>query len=326
MSTKSQSKVIVILGPTATGKTKLAVKLAAKFNGEIISADSRQVYRGMDIGTGKDLREYRFKIYPPASAPSASDWRAGDLRFKKSKIKKIPYHLIDVVNPNQKFNVAKYKKLALKAISDIIARGKLPIIVGGTGLYLSALIDNYDIPKVKPNMKLRKKIEKMDIMEKIKLLKKLDPMALKFMDVKNPRRITRALEVCLAGYQFSEMRQKKTPPFNFIVVGIKFPREIINQRIDKRVDERLQEGMVNEVKRLHQNGVSWQRLDDFGLEYRYISRHLRGQYSKEEMVKLLKIAIHQFAKRQMTWFKRDQRINWVKNYQEAEKLTHHFLF
>jgi len=231
-----------------------------------------------------------------------------------------------VVNPNQKFNVAKYKKLALKAISDIIARGKLPIIVGGTGLYLSALIDNYDIPKVKPNIKLRKKIEKMDIMEKIKLLKKLDPMALKFMDVKNPRRIIRALEVCLAGYQFSEMRQKKTPLFNFIVVGIKFPREIINQRIDKRVDERLQEGMVNEVKRLHQNGVSWQRLDDFGLEYRYISRHLRGQYSKEEMVKLLKIAIHQFAKRQMTWFKRDQRINWVKNYQEAEKLTHHFLF
>jgi len=277
-------KIIVILGPTATGKTKLAVKLAAKFNGEIISVDSRQVYRGMDLGTGKDLSEYSLSSQRKLGSRNKNKWIPDQVRNDNSFV---PYHLIDVVNPNQKFNVAKYKKLALKAINNVIARGKLPIVVGGTGLYLSALIDNYNIPAVKPNIKLRKKIEKMETLEKIKLLKKLDPAALEFVDTKNPRRLDRALEVCLSGHKFSALRQKKNPLFNPLIIGIKFPREIINQRIDQRVDERLREGMIKEIELLHQKGVSWQRLDDFGLEYRYISRYLRGQYPKEEMIKLL---------------------------------------
>ena len=179
MSKKKLPKLIVILGPTATGKTKLAVALARKFNGEIVSVDSRQVYKGMDIGTGKDLSEYRFKIY--------------DLRFKKNKIKKIPYHLIDVCKPNTEFNVAKFKKLALEKIYDIRKRGKTPFLVGGTGLYISAIVDNLDLPAVAPNKKIRKKLNSLTLSKKIQLLKKLDPAALKFIDIKNPRRVDRAL-------------------------------------------------------------------------------------------------------------------------------------
>jgi len=222
MSSKNLSKIIVVLGPTAAGKTKLAVKLARKFNGEIVSADSRQVYCGIDIGTGKDLKEYKF----------------------------IPHHLIDIINPNQKFNVAKYKKLALRAIKDILRRGKLPIIVGGTGLYISAIVDNYEIPKVKPDLKLRNKLMKMSLAEKIKLLKKSDSKSLEFVDTKNPRRLDRALEVCMAGYKFSELRQKSKPIFDCLQIGITPSKKILDECIDKRVDEMIKNGLVDETKKL----------------------------------------------------------------------------
>jgi tRNA dimethylallyltransferase len=311
MSKKKLPKLIVILGPTATGKTKLAVALARKFNGEIVSVDSRQVYKGMDIGTGKDLSEYRFKIY--------------DLRFKKNKIKKIPYHLIDVCKPNTEFNVAKFKKLALEKIYDIRKRGKTPFLVGGTGLYISAIVDNLDLPAVAPNKKIRKKLNSLTLSKKIQLLKKLDPAALKFIDIKNPRRVDRALEVCLSGQKFSELRKKKEPLFDCLELGVTFPKKIIDERIDRRVDKRIKQGMIQEIAKLHKNGVSWRRLEDFGLEYRFIAQFLQGQTKKDEMIRLLKIAIHQFAKRQMTWFKRDKKIKWIKNEKEAEKIIKKFM-
>ena len=311
MSSKNLSKIIVVLGPTAAGKTKLAVKLARKFNGEIVSADSRQVYCGIVIGTGKDLKEYKF----------------------------IPHHLIDIINPNQKFNVAKYKKLALRAIKDILRRGKLPIIVGGTGLYISAIVDNYEIPKVKPDLKLRNKLMKMSLAEKIKLLKKSDSKSLEFVDTKNPRRLDRALEVCMAGYKFSELRQKSKPIFDCLQIGITPSKKILDECIDKRVDEMIKNGLVDETKKLIKKfssnavplqTIGYKEIVDYLDNVDNIGNNV-GAYcntplqQKQKIINLIKIHTHQFAKRQMTWFKRDKRIKWVKNYRKAEILLTQFL-
>jgi tRNA dimethylallyltransferase len=332
MSKKKLPKLIVILGPTATGKTKLAVALARKFNGEIVSVDSRQVYKGMDIGTGKDLSEYSAPVmsFPrrresrkmtPGSLPRR---QAGRVSTRDDKFF-VPYHLIDAVKPNTEFNVAKFKKLALEKIYDIRKRGKTPFLVGGTGLYISAIVDNLDLPAVAPNKKIRKKLNSLTLSKKIQLLKKLDPAALKFIDIKNPRRVDRALEVCLSGQKFSELRKKKEPLFDCLELGVTFPKKIIDERIDRRVDKRIKQGMIQEIAKLHKNGVSWRRLEDFGLEYRFIAQFLQGQTKKDEMIRLLKIAIHQFAKRQMTWFKRDKKIKWIKNEKEAEKIIKKFM-
>jgi tRNA dimethylallyltransferase len=284
-------KLIVILGPTATGKTTLAVNLASKFNGEIISSDSRQVYRGMDIGTGKDLKEY----------------------------KKIKYHLIDIINPNTNFNVAKYKKKALKSIKETLKKNKVPFLVGGTGLYISSIIDNYDIPKIKRNKKIREKINKLNKEKQIKLLKKLDKESLKFIDIDNPRRLERALEVCLNGQQFSKSRKKDKPLFDVLQIGLTFPREEINKKIDKRVDKMIDTGLVKETEKITKKyGKQSAPLETIG--YAEIIDFLNKKTTLEKAVELIKIHTHQFAKRQMTWFKRDKNINWIKNKTEAEKL------
>ncbi len=297
---KQLPKLVVILGPTATGKTTMAVFLARKFNGEIVSADSRQVYKGMDIGTGKDLNEYG-----------------------KGK-SRVPYHLIDVVKPMTEFNVAKFKSKAVKVIDDIIAHGKTPLLVGGTGLYISSIVDNYQLPEGKPNKEIRKKLEKMKMPAKLKMLKKLDKVTYAKIDKDNLRRVDRALEVCLQGTKFSS-GTKNEPIYNILQIGIKFPKNIIDDKIDKRMDDRMLEGMIGEIKKLHKNGVSWRRMEDFGLEYRFVSRYLRGKYEKQEMINLLKIAVHQFAKRQMNWFKRDKRIKWVRDKSKAVELITKFI-
>jgi len=294
------AKIIVIVGPTASGKTRLAVKLAQRFNGEIISADSRQVYRGMDIGTGKDLKDY-----------------------KQNKTT-IPYHLIDIINPNQKFNVAKYKKLAIKKIQNILKRGKLPIVVGGTGLYTSAIVDNYDIPKIKPNLKTRQKLVAMTLAEKIKLLKKMDPASLKFMDLKNPRRIDRALEVCLNGQKFSANRQVGNPLFNTLILGINFPKNTLDKRIDLRVGKMIAAGLKKETKKIIKKyGLTAVPLETIG--YKEMLDYLNKKTTLEQAVELIKIHTHQFAKRQMTWFSRNKNINWIKNYGAAKKTVKKFL-
>lgn len=303
---KKKPKVIVILGPTASGKTALGVKLAAKYNGEIVSADSRQVYIGMDIGSGKDLAEYELNQ------------------------KKIPYHLIDVVSPNVEFNLAKYQELALEAIDDILSRKKLPIIVGGSGLYLQALVDNYHLSSVKPNIKKRTEREALGKEKLFSLLVKLKAdfaNKLNNSDRNNPRRLIRYLEIL----ESEERVDKKQEPFyDFLVLGIDFSDQILKERIVKRIMNRLEkEDMVAEVERLHDEGVAWPRLISFGLEYKFISYYLLEKLSYEEMIEKLSDASYRFAKRQKTWFKRWQKqgrdITWLEDIEEAELALNLFL-
>ena len=317
MLKEKKQKIIVILGPTASGKTKLAVSLARKFNGEIVSADSRQVYKGMNVGTGKDLKEYIIK---------------SQIANRKSQINKISYHLIDAVEPKQEFNLAKYQKLAYGAIDDILTRGKLPIVVGGTGLYLQAVVDSYQLSKAKPDKKLREKLEKMSAQKLFKILSGLDykkANGLNESDKKNKRRLIRYIEVAKSGFVAKAVEPFKQQ-YEFLLIGVKKNREEIRKRIYKRLIERLEkEDMIGEVERLRKQGLSWKRLESFGLEYKFISEYLRNRLTYEEMVEKLNIAISQFAKRQMSWFRRWERqgrkIYWIKNTRMGKKLIKIFL-
>jgi len=308
---KNNNKLLVVVGPTAAGKTKLAVKLAYQFDGEIVSADSRQVYRGMDIGTGKDLADFRLQI--------------SDCRFKT-----IRHHCIDVVSPNTDFNLAKYVKLANKAIKDIQKRGKLPILTGGTGLYFQAIADGYNLSNIKPDKVLRTKLEKQTVAQLEKMLKNLDPGFKQ--DIKNKRYLIRYIEILKNSQKpLLNILQKQGGAYNCLVLGVDLPREEINKKIDKRLVQRIEnEGMIEEVKNLHfKNKVSWQRLESFGLEYKFISQYLWGKLEYKEMVEKLAIAIHQFAKRQVTWLRRWERqgreIYWLNRYSDAERLVKKWL-
>lgn len=292
---KTQNKVLVILGPTASGKTSLAVKLAKKFHGEIVSADSRQVYRGLDIGTGKDLSEYG----------------------------KTPYHLIDVANPMEEFNLAKYQKLAKKAIKDILSRGKLPIIVGGTGLYLQALVDGYQLNKQIPNPKRRMDLEQMSVKELFVLLQKEKPdfaNNLNNSDKNNSRRLIRYIEIMESGEE--KAPNKKPSKNDFLLLGLRQDDEEMRQRVVKRIKDRLDnEDMLGEVERLIDAGVSVSWLNSLGLEYRHLTWYLQDKLNYEEMLERLGAATYRFAKRQKTWFKRWQKqgreISWISNFSEA---------
>lgn len=293
---KSSKKIICIVGPTACGKTKLGVKLARKFDGEIISADSRQVYTGMDIGTGKDLKEY----------------------------KKTPYHLIDISNPKKQVTLSDWQNLAIKKIKELHKYGKIPFIVGGTGLYINSIVDGYILNDEKVDLDLRKKLNSTSLSELQKMLKKLDKIAYKKIDINNIRRVIRAIEIAKAGSSISKPYRKKI--FDSLVIGITFDRDVINKRIDKRIKDRIEnENMIEEIAWLKKSGLSWKRLEDFGLEYRYIGRYLKKELEFDEMINQLEIATHQFAKRQMTWFNKRKDIVWVKDEKEAEKLINKFL-
>lgn len=296
-------KIIIILGPTASGKSDLAVEIAKKFNGEVISADSRQVYRGMNIGTGKITRK---------------------------EMMSVPHYLLDVASPRHRFSVAEYRVKALHAIKKIQQKGKLPIICGGTGLYIQAVIDNLIIPEVKPDFKLRRDLEKLSTEKLFAKLKKLDPRRAKNIDQFNRRRLIRALEIVLkTGRPIPLLRQdfggQTHPNFQPLFIGIKKNQQELSILIKKRLLKRLKIGMIAEVKKLKTNGVSWKRLEEFGLEYRYISYFLQNKISREEIIATLAKKIEQYAKRQMTWWKRDLRIHWIDNSQEAINLTLNFL-
>ena len=286
-------KLIVILGPTASGKSALAIKLAKKFKGEVVSADSRQIYQGMDIGTGKTT---------------------------KKEMAGIPHHLLDVARPNQKFNAAIYKKLAVRAIKDIQRRGKMPFLVGGTGLYIQAVVDNIEFPKVPPQKKLRKELEKKSLKELFEIYKKLDTKGAKLLDKHNKRRLVRAIEVCkITGKPFSEQRKKGEPLFDILQIGIKLEKEKLKQKISQRIEKMFKMGLEKEVKELIKKyGFEIPPMQTIG--YQEWSAYLEGKIDKNELKQKIKTHTLQFAKRQMTWFKRDKRINWLKNYQETEKL------
>lgn len=288
------SKLIVILGPTSSGKSALAIKLARKFNGEIISADSRQVYKGMDIGTGK---------------------------VNKKEQRLVPHYLLDVVSPKKRFSVAEYKQLLKRAIAQIRRNNHIPFIVGGSPFYIYAVIDDLQIPEVKPNIKLRRFLAKKKPSQLFAMLNKLDPNRAKTIDKHNPARLIRAIEIVkTTGKPIPLTPYPRSTPYSPIILGVKkSPREL-RKLINQRVDKRLKAGMVNEIKKLHKQGVSFKRLEELGLEYRYIGWHLQGKLSYQQMVEQLKNAIWQFAKRQMTWFKRDKRIHWITNEKQAEVL------
>jgi tRNA dimethylallyltransferase len=292
-----KQKIILVLGPNASGKSKLAVELAKKFNGEIISADSRQVYRGMDIGTGK---------------------------ITKKEMAGVRHYLLDVTSPRQRFTVAQYKKLALAAIRKIQRKNKIPIICGGTGFYIKAVTDNISIPEVKPDLKLRANLEKRSAQELFGRLKKLDPNRAASIDRFNKRRLVRALEIVLKTGK-SVPRLKSTPQFITLFIGIKKLPAEQKKLIQSRLQKRLNQGMIQEVRNLRQAGLSWKRLDSFGLEYRWITSFLQKQINRQEMIFRLQKDIEHYAKRQMTWFKRDKRIRWIKNAGQAKKLIERFI-
>lgn len=290
-------RIVVVLGPTACGKSDLAVDLARKFNGEIISADSRQVYRGMNIGTGKTT---------------------------KKEMRGVPHHLLDVVSPKKVFTAENYRKLAKLELSKIIKKNKLPIICGGTGHYIDALIYDQNFPAVPPDIKLRKALERKSTAELFAELKKLDPGRASTIDSKNPRRLIRALEII---YKTGKPVPKinLSEKYDVLKIGISFPSEIIKNRIHTRLFRRMKNGMVAEIKRLIKSGVGLKRLEDFGLEYRYLGRYISEMISKNEMLAQLEKQIVDYSKRQMTWFKRDKNIRWVRNKKEAEIIVRNFL-
>ncbi len=298
--------LIVILGPTSVGKTALSLSLAKKFKGEIVSVDSRQVYRGLDIGTGKATKRER---------------------------RSIPHHLIDWKNPGKTITLSEYKKGADAAIHDIYKRGKIPFFVGGSALYIQAVVENYLIPSVPPQPKLRKKLEAMTTHTLVKLLQKHDVLTAAKIDIANRRRIIRALEVTLiSGKPFSSLQQKGEPLYNSLMVGLTLDRDDLYKKIDERLDARMKRGLVSEVRQLLGSGISISWLSSLGLEYRYISAFLKDPQSKnknirKEYVSKLKYAIHDFARRQLVWFRKNRAIQWIKptDIKLASRLVRDFL-
>ena len=287
MSDPIPFNLLTILGPTASGKTRLAVSLARELGGEIISADSRQVFRGMDIGSGKDIHEY------------------GDL----------PYHLIDILNPGAEFSVFAFQRHFLDAFARISKREKLPILCGGTGLYLDAVLRGYRMVEVPENKLLRAELEGVSSEELASILKQLKPEQHNTSDLLDRARTVRAIE--LANYEREhDGIHEPLPDIRPLVIGIQWERAELRQRISERLRLRLDNGMIEEVQRLHDEGVPWERLDYYGLEYRYVGNFLKGALSRNDMFQSLNSAIHDFAKRQENWFRKMEKngvaINWVE--------------
>ena len=273
-------KILIILGQTATGKSALAVRLAKKFNGEIISADSRQVYRGLNIGTGK---------------------------ITKREMHGIPHHLLDVANPKSTYNVAKFKQDAYKAIEGILKRGKLPIICGGTGFYIQAIVDNTILPDVVANKKLRERLAKIPTEKLLVMLRELDSNRAAEIDPQNRVRIIRSIEIATALGKVPKI--SSNPIYDSILIGITLPDIELRKKIHIRLLARMKQGMAAEASKLHKNGLSWKRMNELGLEYRFLAAFLQGKSSKEEMLRTLEIEIWHFARRQKTWFKRNKKGN-----------------
>jgi tRNA dimethylallyltransferase len=291
-------KILVILGPTAVGKSSIAVEVAKRFNGEIISADSRQVYIGLDIGTGK---------------------------ITKEEMNDVPHHLLDVSRPSEVFDISNYKKLAEEKIEDILSRGKLPIIVGGTGFYIQSIVDGLILPEVPPNKKLREELEKKSIEELLKQLEKLDPDRASSVNQSSKRHLIRALEIINTLGKVPELIKK--PKYDTLQIGLDLEDKELKKRIHDRLIERINAGMISEGKRLEKE-IGLERMIQLGLEYKYLALQLNEVLQEKEMREKLEKAIWQYAKRQRTWFKRDKKIHWFEPNQldSILKLIQKFLF
>ena len=276
-------KVIVILGPTAVGKTALSIELALRLNGEIISADSRQVYTGLDIGTGKVTPE---------------------------EMQGVPHHLLDVANPDEVFSANDFLEQGRAAIAGILERGNVPIIVGGTGLYIDALLGTVGLAGVPADPAFRSRIAHYSLEELNTLLKELDPERAERIEKKNPVRLIRAIEIARSNPE--SWKLKPESPYKVLYIGLTLPRDMLKEKIHARLTARMEAGMLEEVKNLHKNGLSYERMESLGLEYRCMSRYLQDKLSYEEMMLKLEREIARYAKRQMTWFKRNKNITWFQ--------------
>lgn len=291
-------KLIVILGPTATGKSDVAVHLAQKYGGEVVSADSRQVYKGLDLGTGK---------------------------ITKSEMKRVPHHLLDVVSPKQQYTVTNFVQDTHKAIEQIYKNKRIPILVGGTGQYIDTLVHGLEVPNVPPNKKLRTQLEKQTAEKLFSLLQKKDSARAKTIDAHNKRRLIRALEIIEALGKVPVTKKKSV--YTTLFIGLTLPKERLYKNIHKRLIKRLKLGLVAEVQNLHKHGLSWRRMEELGLEYRYLSRFLQKKTTRQEMLTQLEFEIQHYAKRQMTWFQRNKDIVWFnpKEPKKIQKTVQNFL-
>ncbi len=286
---------IAIVGPTAVGKSSLAIALARKYNGEIISADSRQVYKGLDIGTGK---------------------------VTKKEMSGVPHHMLDIVSPKKQYSVAEFQKIGREKITDIFSRGKLPIICGGTGLYVDSLLKNSQFPQVTPNEELRARLEEKTTAELFQIVKGLDPRRAETIDPHNPRRLVRAIEIATALGSVPNVQLTTSNSRQRVLwIGLTLPPEELKKRIADRLETRLKTGMIQEAKKLHTLGLSWKRMEELGLEYRYLARFLQGNITKEEMITSLQSEIWHYAKRQMTWFRRNEEITWFTPHNALQIMT-----
>lgn len=278
------NKVIAVIGPTCSGKTSLSIELAKKYNGEIISADSRQVYRGLDLGTGK---------------------------VTKTEMQGIPHHLIDIADPKEQYSVAEFQKEGLRVIEEIQKRGKLPIVAGGTGQYVDALLYTKTIPEVPPNKELRNTLEQKTAEELFNILSKKDPERAESIERHNKRRLVRALEIIEALGSVPKPTPEKAR-FDHLILGLHVDPEVLREKIHERLLARLKDGMIDEARSLHQNGLPWERFEELGLEYRYLKRHLADDLNYDDMVTELEKEIGRYARRQRTWWRNRTDITWIE--------------
>ncbi len=285
-----KQKLIAIVGPTASGKTGLSIELAKRYNGEVISADSRQVYKGLDIGTEK---------------------------VTKHEMRGVPHYCIDVASPKRAFSVEQWRRCALQALKQIDKHGALPIVAGGSGFYVDALVHNYSFPVVKPNTKLRNELKKKSTEELFETLERLDPRRALTIEAKNPRRLIRAIEIAIELGKVPSL-SKKQSNFDVVWIGIFPGLDVLTERIEKRFYNTTRKGLITETKKLREEvGLSWKRINELGLEYRIVGEYLRGEITKEEMREKNIRELRKYAKRQMTWLKRNTKIQWFKNKEEA---------
>ena len=303
------NKLVVIIGPTAGGKTTWSLQLAKEFNGEVVNCDSRQIYKYMNVGTAKEPGKWK---------------SVGGRRYYD--VDGVPHYLIDFLNPNEDFSVAEFQRRAKRRIKEIQSRGKVPFMVGGTGLYVKSVVDNMNIPKVKANQNLRESLETKNKEELWELLGRMDPGALRVVDPNNKRRIIRALEVCiLTGKPFSQQRTLNEPIFDALQIGIHVPRKDLYFRINRRIDHMIENGLLDEIKDLIKRGYDWSHPGMSGIGYRQMGSYIRGEKNLNEAMEILKKDTRHYSRRQETWFKRDKRIKWSNHFTQAHELVKDFL-
>ncbi len=285
MNTEHKHKILVVLGPTAVGKSDLAVELALKFDGEVVSADSRQVYTGLDIGTGK---------------------------ITKEEMKGVPHYLLNIADAGLRFTAQRWKTAAEAAIADIISRGKLPIVCGGTGFYISSLVADIGFPEVEADPEQQKELEAKTVEELFDILRALDPARASTIDRKNKRRLARAIIIAKKLGAVPPIQNAASSKYDALEIGLSLPIDALRERIKARLLKRLDTGMLDEAKRLHEAGLSYERMDELGLEYRYLAAFIQGHMTREQMIEKLSVEIGKYAKRQMTWFKKDANIAWFE--------------